>query len=62
MRGFTESSGTISNREAIINSQERFLDDRVMHESDRLDSVRTNLIKQYSALDSYIQHYQQILI
>lgn len=60
VNGFTEPTGTISNREGIIHNQDRLVDARVEHEEDRLETVKASLVKQYSALDSYIQRYQHI--
>ncbi len=56
----TQEGGTISAREGIITQQENVVVHRMEREEDRLDTVKEKLIRQYAALDTFIQLYQQI--
>lgn len=56
----TKSGGNISNREQTIKEQESRIDHKISWEESRLDFVKDKLIQQYSALNLFIQHYQQI--
>lgn len=60
VKGLTAHEGTLENREAIISKQGHLIDNRITHEDVRLERVRDQLIRQYSALDTTIQHYQHI--
>lgn len=52
--------GNVSIREQTIKEQESRIDNKISWEESRLDFVREKLIQQYSALNLFIQHYQQI--
>lgn len=56
----TKSGGNVSNREQAIKEQESRVDHKISWEESRLDFVKDKLIQQYSALNLFIQHYQQI--
>lgn len=56
----TKSGGNVSNREQTIKEQESRVDHKISWEESRLDFVKDKLIQQYSALNLFIQHYQQI--
>ncbi len=55
-----KEGGIISNRESNIKHQEKVLDHKIDREESRLETQKENLTKQYAALNTYIQHYQQI--
>lgn len=55
-----EEGSAIANREKIIKQQTLSLDHRMDKERMRLDTIQSNLVKQYAALDAYVQHYQQL--
>ena len=54
------AGGPILTRENNITNQESIVDQRIVREDARLENTKKNLMKQYSALDLFIQHYQQI--
>ncbi len=56
----TLESNTIASREKLIGEQERRLDDRIYREELRLDSQRTQLIDQYSAVQKIIARYDNL--
>jgi flagellar hook-associated protein 2 len=56
----TKDDGIISSGEKLVKQQESTIEKRINHEQLRLDLVKERLIKQYAALDSFVQHYQQI--
>ena len=55
-----DEGGVISLRQNNINKQEYTLEKKINREESRLDARKESLTKQYAALDTYIQHYQQI--
>jgi flagellar hook-associated protein 2 len=56
----TKEGGNVTAREKIIKQQENAVDQRIGREESRLDTVKTNLTRRYSELNTFIQHYQQL--
>ncbi|MDP1603544.1 MAG: flagellar filament capping protein FliD [Legionella sp.] len=56
----TKEGGNITSRQKIIKQQESTIDQRIGREESRLDSVKSSLIRRYSELNTFIQHYQQL--
>lgn len=55
-----DDTGMLLSQEKAVKQQERIIDQRMEREQSRLELVKEHLLKQYSALDVYVQHYQQI--
>lgn len=56
----SKPGGNVSIREQTIKEQESGIDNKISWEESRLDFVKEKLTQQYSALNLFIQHYQQI--
>lgn len=56
----SKPGGNISIREQTIKERESTIDHKISWEESRLDFVKEKLTQQYSALNLFIQHYQQI--
>lgn len=60
LNDITKQGGNITNREQSIKEQETRINQKIGKEESRLEFIRAKLIKQYSSLDIFIQHYQQL--